>query len=148
MDDAYGAKLYYIYPNIQVCGIGSASAAKARDDQGASELTTSEEELRDTVIIDGIRGASVRWKSFALVSSLKRLSIIRIAATMVIESSSIVFLIGVILLAFKLWWGFTFFFFGLAGCLAAPKLLIRLLVGRNGNPSPGFLELRYLSSTR
>jgi hypothetical protein len=136
MDDAYGAKLYDIYPSIQVCGIGSASAAKARDDRGASELTTSEEELRDTVIIDGFRGASVRWKSFAPVGSLKRLSIVRRAATMVMESSSIIFLIGVILVAFKLWWGFTFFFFGLAGCLAAPELLIKIAGGKKWQSEP------------
>ncbi|OCK93997.1 uncharacterized protein K441DRAFT_563805 [Cenococcum geophilum 1.58] len=132
MDDAYGAKLYDIYPSIQVSGIGK--------------------ELRNTVIIDGFRGAKVRWKSFAPVNSVKRLSIARRAAAMVMTNSSIVFLIGVILVAFKKWWAFIILFFGLAGSLAAPELLIKIAGGKKWQPQPwlfgieGYCEIGEIES--
>ena len=45
MDDVWNASLWDIYPNTQVCGLGQ----------------------NDTVIIDGARGANIRWKSFPRV---------------------------------------------------------------------------------
>jgi hypothetical protein len=48
MDDAFGAKLWDIYPTCQIAGIGQD----------------------DTVIVDGLRGANVRWKSFETVKNL------------------------------------------------------------------------------
>lgn len=55
MEDAWDAKLWDIYPTCQVAGVGHD----------------------DTVIIDGLRGASVRWGRFSRVANLTKVTLKR-----------------------------------------------------------------------
>ncbi|KAF2687741.1 hypothetical protein K458DRAFT_169482 [Lentithecium fluviatile CBS 122367] len=81
MDDAYGASLWDIYPSCQIAGIG--------DD--------------NTIIVDGARGANVRWKSFASVHVLRRWSWKRLLFRMLLHTSSMALLVGAILLWIADW---------------------------------------------
>jgi hypothetical protein len=75
--DCYKARLWDIEPSIQVSGIGED----------------------DTVIIDGARAASVRWKAFKTVASAKQASWKRIFAKFFLHTSGLVFWIGVVMVA-------------------------------------------------
>lgn len=77
MKDAYGVKLWDIEPNVGIAGIGED----------------------DTVIIDGARGAFVRWKSFKRVASAKRRSWKRFAAAILLQVSGIVWLVSIAFLS-------------------------------------------------
>lgn len=81
MDDAYGASLWDIYPSCQIAGIG--------DD--------------NTIIVDGARGANVRWKSFASVHVLRRWSWTRLLFRILLHTSSIALIVGAILLWIAHW---------------------------------------------
>ena len=72
MDDAYGANLWDIYPDITVAGIGSD----------------------DTVIIDGCHAANVRWKCFTPVAYTVIESWKRLAARTALHTSGYAFLVG------------------------------------------------------
>lgn len=81
MDDAYETKLWDIYPSCQTAGIG--------DD--------------NTIIVDGARGANVRWKSFASVHVRRKWSWMRMVFRFMLHTSSLAFIVGVILLCFANW---------------------------------------------
>ncbi|KAL1844356.1 hypothetical protein VTJ49DRAFT_35 [Mycothermus thermophilus] len=70
--DAYGSQLWDISPSCQVAGICA----------------------NDTVIIDGARGASIRWKSFYHVASSTRLSWKRFFALLLLEYQFIFLIIA------------------------------------------------------
>ena len=55
LSDAWDASLWDIYPNVQICGIGD----------------------NDTVIVDGARGATIRWNKFAPVLMLGKERMLR-----------------------------------------------------------------------
>lgn len=81
MDDAYGASLWDIYPSCQIAGVG--------DD--------------NTIIVDGARGANVRWKSFASVHVHRRWSWTRLLWRLLLHTSSLALIIGAILLWIANW---------------------------------------------
>ena len=76
LSDQWSASLWDIYPKTQVCGIGDG----------------------DTVIIDGVRGAAIRWDSFTTVSVLVHETIFRRVARYLLRTLPFGFLIGLILL--------------------------------------------------
>jgi hypothetical protein len=76
-DDAWDAQLWDIYPHIQVAGVGAD----------------------DTVILDGAFGASIRWKSFAPVAYLVRVTWKRKLARLLVRSSTLILLIALVLFA-------------------------------------------------
>jgi hypothetical protein len=76
MTDQYGARLWDIEPNIQISGIGNS----------------------DTVIIDGARGANVRWESFARVYNERHKSLLRMGAQTLLHTSGMVFYLAATLL--------------------------------------------------
>jgi hypothetical protein len=77
MDDAWGVKLWDIYPSIPVAGIGHG----------------------DTVILDGAFAAAIKWDSFARVGHITHESWKRKCARVAFLASPIVLIIGVVLLA-------------------------------------------------
>jgi hypothetical protein len=84
MDDAYGANLWDIYPSCQISGIGHGHPGQSNSQvQGSVE-----EQLRHTVIIDGLRGAQVRWKSFQRVYTVHRIAFIRKIAQFLLDWST------------------------------------------------------------
>jgi hypothetical protein len=76
-DDAWDTQLWDIYPSIQIAGVGAD----------------------DTVILDGAYGAAIRWKAFAPVAYVVRISWKRYIANTLLRSSSIIFFTAVALLA-------------------------------------------------
>lgn len=86
MDDTYESSLWDITPSCQVAAIC--------DD--------------DTIIVDGARGISVRWKSFYPVYWSSGPSIKRKIASLLMEWNGVVFILAVILFLF----GSALFFFG------------------------------------
>lgn len=78
LGDTWGAKLWDIYPKTQVCGLGDG----------------------DTVILDGARGAAIRWDKFVPVQTLgqetMRHRILRYSSRI----APIVFITGLILIIF------------------------------------------------
>jgi hypothetical protein len=95
MDDAYGASLWDIYPTVQVSGIGHGGAGSP----GNSAIQQYDTALKDTVIIDGLKAAKVRWKSFAPVCTVKRKTFMRLLIDIILRWSSIMFIIGIALMA-------------------------------------------------
>ena len=81
MEDAYDTKLWDINPSCQAAGIG--------DD--------------NTIILDGARGANVRWKSFASVHVLRRWSWTRVIFRILLHTSSLAFIVAVVLECFAAW---------------------------------------------
>lgn len=77
MDDAWDAKLWDIYPTCQIAGIGAD----------------------DTVVVDGLRGANVRWKSFEVVRAMVRANWTRTLALFLQHSAPLFFYISIGLLA-------------------------------------------------
>lgn len=77
MDDAWNSKLWDIYPTCQIAGIGHD----------------------DTVIIDGLRGANVRWKSFEVVRAEVRANFKRTFTLLLQHSAPLFFYISIGLLA-------------------------------------------------
>ena len=75
MNDAYGVNLWDIYPTCQIAGIGEDN----------------------TIIVDGARGANVRWKSFASVHVRRRWSWTRLIMRLLLHTSSIALMIGAII---------------------------------------------------
>ncbi|KAI9694924.1 MAG: hypothetical protein M1822_000541 [Bathelium mastoideum] len=79
MEDAWNVPLWDIYPSCQISAIA--------DD--------------DTIIIDGARGAAVRWKNFVPVTTFTRPSIRRKIAYLALHISGYLFWVGVILLILR-----------------------------------------------
>ena len=79
-DDAWDAILWDIYPTIQVAGVGDG----------------------DTVILDGAYGATIRWKAFAPVAYVVRVSWKQYLANTLLRSSPIIFYTAIALLATRL----------------------------------------------
>jgi hypothetical protein len=79
MSDQYKSSLWDIYPETQVCGVGE----------------------NDTVIVDGARGASIKWSSFSKVTLITRLTYKRRFFMGMVTRSPWLFLIGVLLIAFS-----------------------------------------------
>lgn len=76
LHDHWGASLWDIYPKTQVCGIGE----------------------NDSVILDGARAASIRWKSFAPVTQRGNDTIVRRLIRIAISVHGYFLLMGSILL--------------------------------------------------
>ncbi|KAF2492943.1 hypothetical protein BU16DRAFT_94338 [Lophium mytilinum] len=76
MDDAYEVNLWDIYPTCQIAGIGEDN----------------------TIIVDGARGANVRWKSFASVNVRRRWSWTRLLVRLMLHTASLAVLIGGVML--------------------------------------------------
>lgn len=139
--DAYGVNLWDIYPTCQIAGIGTDN----------------------TVIIDGARGASVRWKSFASVHVQRRWSWLRLILKIVLHTSSIFFFVGMFMVYISRWvkekeengktvgkwalkflanttainaWGVIFVVWSLPMLLVAPKMLRVLYGGKLWNTQP------------
>ncbi|KAL8668453.1 MAG: hypothetical protein Q9168_006915 [Polycauliona sp. 1 TL-2023] len=74
--DHWDASLWDVYPRTQVCGIGD----------------------NDTVIIDGARAATIRWKSFKKVMLRTHLTVLRRIAVIALTVVSPLFLMAAILL--------------------------------------------------
>ena len=72
MHDTWHVNLWDICPDCQVSGIGH----------------------NDTILLDGARGASVRWKSFARVASVRRDTWEGLLAKIALHTSALVLLLG------------------------------------------------------
>ncbi|KAL9085231.1 MAG: hypothetical protein Q9165_007665 [Trypethelium subeluteriae] len=79
MEDAWNVPLWDVYPTCQISAIAD----------------------NDTVIIDGARGAAVRWKNFVPVTTFTRPSIRRKIAYLALHVSGYMFWIGVILMILR-----------------------------------------------
>ncbi|RYP55740.1 hypothetical protein DL769_010060 [Monosporascus sp. CRB-8-3] len=79
MDDAYNSRLWDIDPYCQVAAICD----------------------RDTVILDGAHGASIRWKSFFPVGFETGPSIKRQLAVLAMQNNGTVFTMGIVLCSFS-----------------------------------------------
>jgi hypothetical protein len=77
MTDAWGVRLWDIYPTCQIAGIAE----------------------NQTVILDGAFGATIRWKSLAPVAAIKRDTTLRTVAKLCIRLTPAYFVIGVATLA-------------------------------------------------
>ena len=81
MNDAYEVNLWDIYPTCQIAGIGEDN----------------------TIIVDGARGANVRWKSFASVHVRRRWSWTRLFVRLLLHTAAIAFMIGAIMVWIAHW---------------------------------------------
>ena len=81
MNDAYEVNLWDIYPTCQIAGIGEDN----------------------TIIVDGARGANVRWKSFASVHVRRRWSWTRLFVRLLLHTASIALMIGAIMVWIAHW---------------------------------------------
>jgi len=116
-DDAWDTQLWDIYPTTQVAGVGHD----------------------DTVILDGAYGAAIRWKSFARVAYDVRISWKRTIAHTFLRSSSIVFLVAIVLVYFGLvGTGAILLMISLPAILASPYLVRVLYGGKLWNAQPWF----------
>jgi hypothetical protein len=77
MNDAWDASLWDIYPSCQVAGIGPG----------------------DTVILDGAFGAAIRWKAFAPVAYVTRLTWKRLGVRIILHGAPVYFLVGIYIVA-------------------------------------------------
>jgi hypothetical protein len=119
-DDAWDTQLWDIYPSIQVAGVGE----------------------KDTVILDGAYGAAIRWKAFAPVAYIVRISWKRFIANTLLRSSSLIFVVGVSLAVFPTLAiraaGVFFIFISLLVILASPYLVRILYGGKLWGAQPWF----------
>ncbi|KAK0719313.1 hypothetical protein B0H67DRAFT_150126 [Lasiosphaeris hirsuta] len=83
MTDAYDAQLWDIEPSCQVAAI-------------CGELAGGDP---NTVVVDGARGASIRWKSFYFVAYSTNLSWKRWFATLLMEYQFVLFVAAIVLMA-------------------------------------------------
>jgi hypothetical protein len=134
MEDAYGASLWDIYPTCQVSGIGHGHPVASAMQQ--SIQAQYDADLKDTVIVDGLKAAKVRWKSFAPVSTVKRPTIMRRILEAILSWSSILLAIGVLLFALSrgnalfIIVGICFFVPGIIGVLLTPEILLKRAGGK------------------
>ena len=78
-EDAWNISLWDIYPTCQIAGVGHD----------------------DTVILDGVFGAAIRWKAFALVATSVRDSWRRLGARTCLRGSPYLFYLGIVLVAIQ-----------------------------------------------
>ena len=76
-DDHWDASLWDVYPRTQICGIGD----------------------NDTIILDGARAATIRWKSFKKVILSRNLTVMRRIAVIALTVVSPLFIAAVVMLA-------------------------------------------------
>ncbi|KAL9117897.1 MAG: hypothetical protein Q9187_005563 [Circinaria calcarea] len=120
--DEWGASLWDIYPKSQVCGIGD----------------------NNTVIIDGVRGAAIRWKSFAPVLMLVRETLLRRISRFTIRLIPLQFFAGIISLAlytrskYLLAFGIVLTGSATVLVLALPDLLHAIYCGKTWEAQPWF----------
>lgn len=79
LDDAWNARLWDIYPKIQICGLG--------DD--------------DTVILDGARGAAIRWGEFVPVVTLLQETTRHQLSRWIIRTMPVLFWFGIFFIGFS-----------------------------------------------
>jgi hypothetical protein len=134
MEDAYGASLWDIYPTCQVSGIGHGHPAASTMQQTIQAQYDAD--LKDTVIVDGLKAAKVRWKSFAPVCTVKRPTVMRRILESILSWSPILLAVGVILFAIShgdatlIIVGVCFFIPGIIGSLLTPELLLKRAGGK------------------
>jgi hypothetical protein len=100
MDDAYGCKLWDVHPSCQISGIGHGTKYQGYKHDAAKGI----DQLRHTVIIDGLHGAQVRWKSFERVALRHGNSLVRSVITRLIAWSAYTFWIGLALVIISTKW--------------------------------------------
>ncbi|KAJ9627151.1 hypothetical protein H2203_003612 [Taxawa tesnikishii (nom. ined.)] len=108
----------------------------------------------DTVIIDGCRGAAIRWKSFAPVKNLRRTSWKRLGAQLALHSAGSVWFISIALMALPdtLVPGVLFFIYSTVMIGAAPYLLRLMYSGKFWYTQPwffgfeGYLDIETIES--
>lgn len=120
LQDHWGASLWDIYPKTQVCGIGE----------------------NDSVILDGARAASIRWKSFARVISRGNDTVMRRLARFALSIHGYLLILGILFFALgsqtielKIIGGIML---GLSTtvCLSLPPLIEHLYVGKVWSAQP------------
>ncbi|MCJ1465048.1 hypothetical protein MMC07_003664 [Pseudocyphellaria aurata] len=79
LQDHWGASLWDIYPKTQVCGIGE----------------------NDSVVLDGARAASIRWKSFARVISRGNDTVMRTLARFALSLHGYLLIFGIFFLVYS-----------------------------------------------
>jgi hypothetical protein len=158
-EDRYGAKLWDVYPTCQISGVGHGRAYQGQTRDAARGV----DQLRNTVIIDGLRGAQVRWKGFARVAFKHRISLVRGLAKYMMDWSAYMALVGLCLIIagaaqpsyprecyydtcvggglnpFAMTLippGVVFFVIGLAGILLTPEFLITRYGGKKWGNQP------------
>ena len=149
LQDYWGASLWDIYPKTQICGIGE----------------------NDTIILDGARAASIRWKSFKKVITRHRDTFKRKAARVALTLSAPFFFFGIFSVAIVratnggssftyggystgiqsplnalVGVGITFLVFGLIVILLSPLLIKGLYHGKVWSAQPYFFGVEgYIS---
>jgi hypothetical protein len=121
MTDAWGVRLWDIYPTCQIAGISE----------------------NQTVILDGAFGATIRWKSLAPVACIKRNTVARTILKFCIRLTPAYFIVGVAALASGASQhfpsgqvnpttviGIIFFVFAMTIILASPYLLLTTYKGK------------------
>lgn len=144
VSDAYDAKLWDIYPSCQISGVGHADSNMATDLKAA---------VNDTVIVDGMSAAKVRWKSFAPVNFTKRQSWSRLFFSNILFYSNLLLLIGIILLGIRqIAAGVVLLIVSLPALIGSPKFLLKVFGGKYWNMQPwlfgveGYVEIGVLES--
>lgn len=132
IEDAWGVRLWDIYPTCQIAGIGE----------------------NQTVILDGAFGATIRWKSLAQVAFIKRKTPLRTAVKILLRGVPGYFVIGVITLASgagmpsydrhlspSAVFGIIFFILSLTILLLSPYLLLTTYRGKFWGTQPWFFGI-------
>lgn len=128
VSDAYDAKLWDIYPGCQISGVGHA------DNNMGDDLKLA---VNDTVIVDGMQAAKVRWKSFATVNFLKRPSFSRMFFGFMLQYASILLWVGIALIAAKqVAAGAILLVIALLCLGGSPKFLMKIHGGKYWNTQP------------
>jgi len=98
MIDAWGAQLWDIEPSCQIAAI-----------DGISEPPFDEEISTQTVVLDGVHGASICWSELAPVPFVKRATSIRRLTSMTLPGIPFIFLLGLFYLLtgtyYRIWDG-------------------------------------------
>ena len=109
MSDAWKVNLWDIYPKCQVAGVGH----------------------NDTVIIDGLRAANVRWESFTRVRNLTRPTLGRQALQVLLHVvAPLLFVAGISYVGVKAKVGGPILAFAILIILASPYALRKLYGGK------------------
>lgn len=128
VSDAYDAKLWDIYPRCQISGVGHADSNMSEDLKIC---------VNDTVIVDGMRAAKVRWKSFAPVARNKMFSWTRWFLSNMLFYANILLLMGIILIGVKIVAaGVVLLIISLPALIGSPKFLLKVFGGKYWNTQP------------
>lgn len=120
-EDQWDARLWDVYPRTQVCGIG--------DD--------------DTVILDGARAATIRWKSFKKVMLRGNRTVIRHIAVIALSIIGPLIIAGILFLAViaHIVLAVVLLTFGLIILLLSPWLINRIYLGKIWSAQPYFFGI-------